>query len=148
MLYTPDIVRKNFDVTVGDLMQAVGLLVRRIRAAAASQELSLTETGVLKRLEKDGPATTAELARAESVKPQSMGATVAVLEQEGLVERRPHPTDGRQFYIQLTAKGAELRRQTRAAKQNWLAQAIARLDKQEQDVLFEAADIIRRLAEQ
>jgi DNA-binding MarR family transcriptional regulator len=31
------------------------------------------------------------------VKPQSMGGTLAAMEEEGLVERQPHPTDGRQI---------------------------------------------------
>ncbi len=56
------------------------------------------------RLAKDGPATTADLARAESMKPQSMGTTIAALEEMGIVERKPHPTDGRQMNIELTAK--------------------------------------------
>ena len=128
-------------------MQAVGLLIRRIRAVAQSNELSLAEAAVLRRLDKDGRATTADLARAESLKPQSMGATVAALEKEGLVERKPHPTDGRQVYIQLTKKGADVREQRRAAKHMWLADQIGRLSRREQEVVFEAAEILRRLGE-
>jgi DNA-binding MarR family transcriptional regulator len=140
--------RKPLEAAVLDLMQAVGLLVRRVRAAGASEELSLTESVVMARLAKDGPATTAELARAEGMKPQSMGATVAALEAMGIVERRPHPTDGRQVHIALTARGAALRKSAKDAKQTWLAQAIAELDKEEQATLFAAGEIIRRLSEQ
>ena len=68
---------KKLDNAVTDFMHATGLLVRRIRAAAASEELSWTESLVMARLAKDGPATTAVLARAEGMKPQSMGTTVA-----------------------------------------------------------------------
>ncbi len=139
--------RKTPDAAVIDFIQAIGLLVRRVRAAAASHELSLTESAVLARLAKDGPATTADLARAENMRPQSMGSTVAALEERGLVERRPHPTDGRQVNIELTAKGAAVRRSTRDAKRTWLAQAIAQLDEQERETLFRAGDIIRRLVE-
>jgi DNA-binding MarR family transcriptional regulator len=139
--------KRNMETEVGDLTQAIGLLVRRVRAAAASHELSLTESAVMARLAKDGPATTAELARAESMKPQSMGTTIAALEERGLVERRPHPTDGRQVNIELTAKGAEVRKSAREAKRTWLAQAIAQLDEEERETLFEAGEIIRRLAE-
>src|SRR5665811_1167455 len=101
--------RKNFEIAVIDFTQAIGLLVRRVRAAAASHELSWTESAVMARLAKDGPATTADLARAEGMKPQSMGTTIAALEAMGLVERRPHPTDGRQVNIALSEKGAALR---------------------------------------
>jgi DNA-binding MarR family transcriptional regulator len=133
------------DTDILDFHQSVGQLIRRIRATAASQELSLSERSVMSRLDNDGPATTADLARAEGVKPQSMGATVAALEERGLVERRPHPTDGRQVNIALTAKGTAVRKTATDAKRTWLAQAIAQLDKDEQHTLFAASGIMKRL---
>jgi DNA-binding MarR family transcriptional regulator len=139
--------RKTFETEVLDFGHAVGLLVRRVRAAAASQELSLTEAAVVGRLAKDGPATTADLARAEGMKPQSMGTTIAALEELGLVEREPHPTDGRQINIALTPKGEALRKSAKDAKRTWLAQAVSQLDKQQQETLFAASEIIKRLAE-
>jgi DNA-binding MarR family transcriptional regulator len=78
---------KSPDIAAIEFAQAIGLLVRRIRAAASGHELSLTEYAVLARLAKDGAATSAELARAESVRPQSMSTTVATLEEMGLVQR-------------------------------------------------------------
>ena len=125
----------------------MGLLVRRVRAAAAQHELSLTESAVLARLAKEGAATTAELARAESVRPQSMGATIDALEELGLVERKPHPTDGRQVQIDLTAKGVAVRNTTKDAKRTWIAQAIAKLNEAERETLFKAGEIIKRLAD-
>ncbi len=131
---------------IAELTQAIGLLVRRIRAAAGAQELSLTESSVLGRLDREGPATTAELARAENMKPQSMGATVASLEEQGLLERTPHPTDGRQQMLSLTAKGRETRNRIRSAKRTWLGHAIAQLNDADRETLFRAGAIIRRLA--
>jgi len=139
--------RMNFEIAVIDFIQAVGLLVRRVRAAAASGELSLTEALVMARLAKEGPATTADLARAEGMKPQSMGTTVAALEEMGLVERKPHPTDGRQVNIEMTAKGVAVRKSAKDAKRTWLTQAIAQLDEPERETLFKAGKIIKRLAE-
>ena len=139
--------RKTLEAAVIDFTQAIGSLVRRVRAAAASHELSLTESAVLARLDKHGPATTAELARAESVKPQSMGTTVAALEEMGLVERKPHPTDGRQMNIELTAKGAAVRNSARDAKRTWLAQAIGQLDEEERETLFRAGEFMKRLVD-
>jgi len=139
--------RKNFEMAVLDFTQAIGLLVRRVRAAAAGHELSLTEAAVMARLDKEGPATTADLARAEGMKPQSMGTTIAVLEEMGIVERKAHPTDGRQVNIALTAKGAAVRKSSGEAKRTWLAQAIAQLDEEERETLFAAGEIIKRLAE-
>ena len=139
--------RKTLEIAVIDCTQAIGLLVRRARAAAASHGLSLTEAAVMGRLARDGRATTADLARAEGMKPQSMGTTIAALEEMGMVERKPHPTDGRQVNIELTAKGAAVRKSAGDAKRTWLAQAIAHLDEQERETLFKAGEIMKRLVE-
>ena len=128
---------------------ALGLLVRRIRANKPPelQEFSWTQQAVLRRLEKHGPATAADLARAERVKPQSMGTALGLLEKMGLVERKAHPTDGRQINLKLTAKGITLRKNTKEAMHAWLSQAIAKLDRQEQATLFKASELIKRMAE-
>jgi DNA-binding MarR family transcriptional regulator len=137
--------RKGFDQSVADFGHAIGALSRRVRAQAASHDLSLTEASVLARLSRSGPATTAELARLEGVRPQSMGATVAALEERGLLERTPHPTDGRQVNIALTARGVALRKIVGDAKRTWLAHAISHLGEEERDTLFAASGIIERL---
>jgi DNA-binding MarR family transcriptional regulator len=138
---------KAFEARVIELGESIGLLVRRSRALAASEELSWTETGVLKRLGKDGPSTTADLARAQGMRPQSMRTIVAALEDMGMIERAPHSTDGRQVNLTLTSKGAALQKSAGDRKRNWLAQAISRLSGRDQETLFEAGKIIRRLAE-
>jgi DNA-binding MarR family transcriptional regulator len=139
--------QKTFDIAVLDFAEAIGLLVRRARAASASHELSWTETAVLKRLAKEGPSTTADLARAQGMRPQSMRPIITTLEEMEMVERKPHATDGRQVNLELTAKGAAVQKSVGDAKRTWLAEAIARLDEQEQETLFEAGRIIKRLVE-
>ena len=138
---------KNQEAAIHELALAIGLLVRRIRAEAPSDahELSWTQKAVIARLEKEGPATTAELARTQGVKPQSMGTAVAALEELGIVERKPHPTDGRQMNIALTAHGTAMRKSMQDARRTWLSQAIVQLDKPEQAKLFEAGEIIKKL---
>jgi DNA-binding MarR family transcriptional regulator len=137
--------RQTFEIAVIDFTQAIRLLVRRTHTAAASHELSLTERAVMARLATDGAATTADLARAESMRPQSMGTTIGALEEMGMVERKPHPTDGRQVNIELTAKGVAVRKSAGDAKRTWLAQTIAQLNEQERETLFAAGRIIKRL---
>jgi DNA-binding MarR family transcriptional regulator len=143
------ITQKSNEAAVEDFAMALGLLVRRIRADAPPElrEFSWTQKAVLRRLEKDGPATSADLARAEGVKPQSMGTALALLEKIGLVERKAHPTDGRQINIKLTARGTALRKNTKEATHAWLSQAIAKLDRQEQTTLFKASELIKRMVE-
>ena len=138
---------RSLEAVITELSLAVGLLLRRLRAESNPDGLTWSQTVALSRLERAGSMTTADLARAESVKPQSMGATLAELEREGLVERRPHPTDGRQVLFALTDEGVEARRKRGAAKQKWLLAAMARLAPREQQTLMSAAALIKRLGE-
>ena len=140
----------NHEALAAELALSLGTLIRRLRSTAPTEnaDLSWTQRSVLTRLEKEGPATSAELARAEAIKPQSMGTVVAALEELGMIERRPHPTDGRQVVIQLTPEGREKRRLAKDAKMGWLSAAIARLPEQEQQTLASAGEIFKRLAEQ
>jgi DNA-binding MarR family transcriptional regulator len=130
-----------------ELVTALGLLVRRLRAERAAHDLGWTEAAVIGRLGRGGASTIAELARLENVKPQSMGATIAALEEAGLVQRKPHPSDRRQALIELSEAGVALRKNVREAKRAWLQQAIGRLDPTERDTLFAAAEIMARLAQ-
>jgi DNA-binding MarR family transcriptional regulator len=136
----------NREADVAELLAAMGQLVRRLRAEARTGELSWGQNAIMARLEA-GPMTTADLARAESMKPQSMGAALAQMEQEGLLRRKAHPTDGRQILYELTAAGIEGRYKSRLAKREWLLAAIDKLDRDDQRSLFAAADIIKRLAQ-
>jgi DNA-binding MarR family transcriptional regulator len=138
-------VARTRDLDIGDFAQTIGRLVRHMRAAAAQHELSLTESAVLARLGRDGPATTAELARAEGMRPQSMSAAIATLEERGLIERKPHPSDGRQVNLALTEKGIAVRSSTKDLKRAWLAQATAGLDDEELLILARAGGILKRL---
>ena len=133
------------DATIDNLMRATSLLVRRVRAQNL-HELSVPQSQAMSRLAELGAATTADLARAESMRPQSMAPTLAALEQEGLVERQPHPTDGRQVLFRLTSKGIETRRINSVAKRAWMAAAIEQLSPSEQVQLAEAARLLWRLA--
>jgi DNA-binding MarR family transcriptional regulator len=137
----------SLETIVADLTLAVGQLLRRLRSEANPSELNLSQMGALARLEQGGAMTTADLARAESMKPQSMGTVLASLEQEGLVDRQPHPTDGRQVLFALTQKGMEERRQRRIAKRDWLVAATSKLDLAELRTLVAAIPLIRRIGE-
>jgi DNA-binding MarR family transcriptional regulator len=95
-----------------------------------------------------GPQSVSDLAAAERVRPQSMAQTVGDLEADGLVERRPDPTDGRRALVSFTEKGRDALDADRRHRVGWLAQAIAEdLSPEEQALLDEATRLLRRLAE-
>ncbi len=133
------------DPLAAELALAIGQLARRLRTHAASGGLNLSQLATLARLEQNGSMTTADLARAEAMKPQSMGTILAGLEAQALVRRRPDPSDGRQVLFALTATGAEIRTQRSAAKREWLAAALASLDATQRRTLIAAVPLIKRL---
>ncbi|WP_406092996.1 MarR family winged helix-turn-helix transcriptional regulator [Streptomyces sp. NBC_01013] len=128
------------------LASVVGRLLRRLRSSSSESLLTPTQRSVLARLEEGGPATTADLARAEFVRPQSMRLTLGALAEQGLVERAPDPVDGRKSVMSITDPGRTILARVRAAKRDWLAEAIAaELDGAQRRTVAEAADLIERL---
>ena len=131
--------------SASELRIVLGQLVRRLRA---ENTFPVSQGMVLARLEREGPATTSALAAAELVRPQSMAQTLAELGTAGLVARRPDPEDGRQILIELTDRGRAILAEDRARREGWLATVIeADLTAEEQAVLLEAIEILRRLGE-
>ena len=132
----------------GELRVLLGQLKRRLREQALAGHLNWSQVSVLTRLDRDGPATVTNLARAVGVRPQSMGATVAVLETAGLVSGAPDPHDGRQTLLFLTPACREWIAASRAAREDWLFHAIrTKLAPAEQADLAKAVDLLRRLVE-
>ena len=144
----PSEIPASLETAVADLSLAIGQFVRRLRSETNPSELNLSQMCALARLDENGPMTTADLARAESMKPQSMGTILASLEEEEHVRRRPHPTDGRQILFVLTAKGVEERRRHSVAKHDWLIAALSKLEPAERRTLIAAIPLIRRLGDE
>ena len=132
----------------GDLRVLIGKFKRRLREQTYLGDLTWSQVSVLGHLERNGPATVTELARTEGVRPQSMGATVAVLEAAGLISGTPHPNDGRQTILSLTPACREWVKTARAARDDWLFQAIqTHLSPEEQDDLARAVELLKRIAD-
>ena len=131
-----------------DLRAVLGKLKRRLREEGPIGDLTPSQVSVLLRLERDGPATASGLARAEGMRPQSMGAVTAALEGAGLVHGAPDPKDGRQTLLSLTQAFRTWAQERRAARQDWLTRTIqARLSRQEQDELAALIALLGRLVE-
>lgn len=128
-----------------DLRVVLGQLMRRLRS---EHRFSLSHGAVLSRLDREGPRSVSELASAERIRPQSMAQTVGELEAEGLVSRRPDADDRRRAVVELTAAGRVVLEAERRQREGWLAQAISDgFSDHEQQVLSDAVELLRRLAE-
>jgi DNA-binding MarR family transcriptional regulator len=131
-----------------ELRVVLGQLKRRLRVQSNKDDLSLSQLAVIGALDREGPATVTTLARAEGVRPQSMGATVAALQEAGLVFGAPDPADGRQVMLSLTEAARSWLKANRAAREDWLSQAIrTHLTAAEQHELAAAVRLLRRIVE-
>ncbi|WP_136622669.1 MULTISPECIES: MarR family winged helix-turn-helix transcriptional regulator [Mesorhizobium] len=131
-----------------ELRVVAGRLIRRLREQADAGDLTTSQKSVLLHLEREGEATVTTLARAQDMRPQSMGAIVSTLEAAGLLEGKPDPSDGRQTILSLTVACRDMIAAGRAARQDWLFRAIqTNLDRREQEQLAGAVELLKRLAD-
>lgn len=124
-----------------DLRVVFGRLYRRFKELADNQDLTPSQASVLSRLGKEGDASASDLAAAERVRPQAVAPTLAVLDERGLIERRPDPDDGRRQLISLSPAGHALFDDARRAGDEWLTRAM-----QEHYTEAERQSLIRAIA--
>lgn len=127
--------------------------VMRLRRRLALQrqpdnDLSLSAMSVLGVLLRRGDLAVGELAAHERVQPPSMTRTVSCLQDAGLVERLPHPTDGRQVVVHLTDEGRARVVADRRRRDEWLARRLGALTPDERELLRRAAPILDRLSQE
>ena len=123
-------------------------LRRRLKETYDTEGLTPSQTSVLSRLSKDGPGSTSDLAAAEGVRHQSMASTLAVLDERGLIVRRPDPGDGRRQLVSLSDAGREFLDDKRRAGEEWLARSLqAHYSERERQLVIEAMALLDRLTQ-
>lgn len=121
--------------------------MRAERVAQGLQpELSDSQLAALAALEKHA-MTPGELAEHEKVQPPSITRVIASLEERGLIQRMPHPSDRRQVVLTVTDQGRDVVRQVRQLREAWLARRLRDLTPAERAVLREALPILEKLSQ-
>jgi DNA-binding MarR family transcriptional regulator len=95
------------------LMSDLVLDNERRREVADALGMSFGRARTVRRLARR-PMSMGELAAALGIEAPNATVVVADLESQGLVRRRPHPTDGRAKLVEATRKGKELARRADA----------------------------------
>ena len=142
MVRTPKITGAQLAAALRD---SITRLNRRLRQARPIGDLTITQLSALTSLELNGALTPRELADAERVQPPTLTKIVAKLEERGLVQRTPHPTDGRQVILAATESGRAVIVEHRRARDAWLARQLAGLTAEERETLAKAAEILGRI---
>jgi DNA-binding MarR family transcriptional regulator len=141
---TTDVETTDVAVLAHELRLLAGALHRRVRGEAGTGRLTATQFSLLARLERDGTASPGELAAAEGITTQAIGQGLSVLAAEGLVARRPHPSDGRQVLAEPTEAGSKLVAEDRRSRESWIAQALGSLDHAELQHVAETVRLLSR----
>lgn len=129
------------------ILESVSLLGRRMRQYPVTGELTPPESAALARLGREAPTTAADLARAEDIRPQSMGALVSSLEARGLVKRARDRTDGRRVMLSLTRAGRELTDRPPSGRVEQLVRGLSSgFTDEELEQLVAVAPLLGRLA--
>jgi DNA-binding MarR family transcriptional regulator len=140
-------VRRVSTVEVAGLLrEAITRVNRRLRQTRPVGDLTIAQVSALQSLDLAGALTPRELAEAERVAPPTITKIVARLEEQGLVARTPHPTDGRQAILSPSPQGRRLTAEYRRRRDEWLAQRLAKLSPQERETVQRAAEILNRIA--
>ncbi|NQE66416.1 putative HTH-type transcriptional regulator [Nocardia gamkensis] len=89
--------------------------------------------------------TPGALAAKERVQPPSMTRVIASLTDLDLVERNPHPTDGRQIIVSLSQAGRALIADEASAREAWMTEQLSTLTEEQLVVLTRAVAIMKQI---
>lgn len=132
-----------------DVRVVFSRLRRRLKQTYDTRGITPSQTAVMSRISKDGPASSSRLAAAERVRPQSMAATLAALEERGFIARQPDPDDGRSQQVSLSQAGHTFLSDKRQASEEWLARAAQdHLTETERRTVVTALALLDRLSHQ
>ncbi|MCL4181907.1 MAG: MarR family transcriptional regulator [Burkholderiaceae bacterium] len=132
------------------LQELIGYNCRRAYLAVRDQAIKpIVENGlqrtwftVMVLLHRNPGLSSREICWALGVQPPNLVASIASLEEHGLVERRPHSEDGRSLSLRLTAAGRRLITRVEREVERAELRATAMLSDEERDTL---TDLLRRI---
>ena len=101
----------------------------------AAYGLKQADYSVLSLLAHNPGATSRQLCATLDILPPNFVSLIAAMDRRGLVERRPHPRDGRAVGLYLTVAGTKLVREAEQAVIEVEAEASARLTARERETL-------------
>ena len=131
---------------VADRLHSAALhLLRRLRTEDDALGVSPPRLSALSVVVFAGPIGIGALAAAEGVAAPTMTRLVDGLEGDGLVRRRPDPTDARGVLVEPTATGKRILTKGRRQRVRTLAEGLAGLTSEELADVRRGAELIERV---
>jgi DNA-binding MarR family transcriptional regulator len=119
-------------------LSIIGVFMERM----AEFELSVVDFSVLSLIAHNPGVTSRQLCAALAILPPNLVSLVASLDKRGLIERKPHPTDGRAIGLYLSRAGKTLMRKAEARVAQLELDATSRLSDDERTQLV---DLLKRV---
>jgi len=131
------------------LNQVKALSRRMMREQPAVEGISTAALVVLTQAaHAPEPLRPGQLATEVGVTTPNMAAALRVLEEAGMVRRRPDISDGRKVLVDVTKRGRLVVDRTSHSRHAWLQEAVDEaLNNKERQLLFRAGELIQRVAE-
>ncbi|MGH8794269.1 MAG: MarR family winged helix-turn-helix transcriptional regulator [Stackebrandtia sp.] len=113
-------------------------------------DLGMTTIGVTRarahllwQLHRSGPVPQRKLAEALGVTPRNITGLVDALQEAGLVERRPHPTDRRSLLVAFTPVGERLAAGMHEGQGRWAEHLFAEMSAEELESFMVVVERLR-----
>jgi DNA-binding MarR family transcriptional regulator len=140
-------VSRHPELNVAELSAVFEDFTRMAIRLPSVQRFSFTTLSVLHTLAGEGPKRLTALTASEQVTQSAITQIVIKLERDGLVERRPDPSDGRAVLVHITEAGTAIVEGRRTERTARLAHLADRLTPAERAAIAMALPALARLAE-
>ncbi len=114
----------------------------RLRCERAGVELTGAAQRLIYYLMENGPMRLSDLARRTETDPGILTRQINAIERQGIVERKPDPTDRRAALVQMSPKGRRVAQRLREVQDEVLGGQLARWTRVD---LERAADLMEQL---
>jgi DNA-binding MarR family transcriptional regulator len=131
---------------VARLRAVLGKLARELNDASTGEGLTPTQYSVLALVRTRGPLGLAELAGLEGLNPTMVSRVIRVLDDAGLIQRLPDPTDLRAARVEVTPDGEQVHELIREARTRVLTDCLERLPTETAETLLGAVPALEDLA--
>jgi DNA-binding MarR family transcriptional regulator len=111
------------------------------------ERLNFSALSVVHTLSRKGPMRLTDLLATEQIKQPALTSLIARLERDGLVLRRPDPTDRRAVLLSVTEDGEHVVRSRHGSRVSRLARLTDRLDGDDRAVLAKTVRVLTRLVQ-
>jgi DNA-binding MarR family transcriptional regulator len=125
----------------------IGRLARQLNEASTVEGLTPSQYSVLALIRSRGPLGLAELAELEGLNPTMVSRVIRVLDDAGLIRRRPDPADLRAARVEITPDGEQVHTHVRDVRTRVLTDCLKNLPPATAETLLAAVPAMEDLAE-